>query len=44
MREIRELPGFKKVFIRSGIRFDYCMADDDVTFMNELCKHYISGQ
>ncbi len=44
MREIRELPGIKKVFIRSGIRFDYCMADDDDTFMNELCKHYISGQ
>ena len=44
MREIRELPGIKKVFIRSGIRVDYCMADDDDTFMNELCKHYISGQ
>ena len=44
LKQLRALPGVKKVFIRSGIRFDYCMADDDDTFMNELCKHYISGQ
>ena len=36
--------GVKKVFIRSGIRFDYCMADSDDTFMRELCENHISGQ
>lgn len=44
LRKLRGLPGVKKVFIRSGIRFDYCMADSDDTFMNELCKYHISGQ
>lgn len=44
LRKLREIPKVKKVFIRSGIRFDYCMADKDDTFMNELCKHHISGQ
>lgn len=44
LREIRALPGVKKVFIRSGIRFDYCMCDSDDTFLNELCKYHISGQ
>lgn len=44
LRESRALPGVKKVFIRSGIRFDYCMCDSDDTFINELCKYHISGQ
>lgn len=44
LRELRALPGVKKVFIRSGIRFDYCMCDPDDTFLNELCKYHISGQ
>ena len=39
-----DLPGVKKVFVRSGIRFDYVMADTDDTFLRELCKYHISGQ
>ena len=42
--KLRHLPGVKKVFIRSGIRFDYVMADADDSFLRELCRHYISGQ
>ena len=44
LRKMRKLPGVKKVFIRSGIRFDYIMADPDRTFLRELCEHHISGQ
>lgn len=44
LRKLRNLPKVKKVFIRSGIRFDYCMADKDDTFLRELCAHHISGQ
>lgn len=44
LRKLRNLPKVKKVFIRSGIRFDYCMCDSDDTFLNELCKYHISGQ
>lgn len=44
LRKLRKLPKVKKVFIRSGIRFDYCMADKDDTFIRELCEHHISGQ
>ena len=44
LRKMREIKGIKKVFIRSGIRFDYLMADKDRTFFKELCKHHISGQ
>ncbi len=44
LREIREIPGIKKVFVRSGIRFDYLMADPDRTFLKELCEHHVSGQ
>lgn len=44
LRSLRKLPKVKKVFIRSGIRFDYCMADADDTFIKELCEHHISGQ
>ena len=34
----------KKVFIRSGIRFDYLIYDNDRTFLRELCEHHVSGQ
>ncbi len=44
LRELRSLPKVKKVFIRSGIRFDYIMADADDTFLREMCEHHISGQ
>ena len=44
LRKLRRLPDVKKVFVRSGIRFDYVMADNDDTFMEELCKYHISGQ
>ncbi len=44
LRKLRKLPGVKKVFIRSGIRFDYVMADSDDTFLKELCEHHVSGQ
>lgn len=44
LRKLRELPKVKKVFIRSGIRFDYVMADPDQSFLHELCKYHISGQ
>ncbi len=44
LRKLRELPKVKKVFIRSGIRFDYLINDPDDTFMRELVEHHISGQ
>ncbi len=44
LRKLRALPGVKKVFIRSGIRFDYIMADPDDTFLREMCQYHISGQ
>lgn len=44
LRKLRTLPKVKKVFIRSGIRFDYLMMDKDKTFLQELCEHHISGQ
>lgn len=44
LRKLREISGVKKVFIRSGIRFDYVMADKDDLFLRELCKYHISGQ
>ncbi len=44
LRELRELDGVKKVFVRSGIRYDYLIYDKDDTFFNELCKYHISGQ
>lgn len=44
LRKLRSLPGVKKVFIRSGIRFDYLLADKDDTFFHELCEHHVSGQ
>ncbi|MBQ8776140.1 MAG: YgiQ family radical SAM protein [Treponema sp.] len=44
LQKLRSIPSVKKVFIRSGIRFDYLMMDKDKTFFTELCKHHISGQ
>jgi uncharacterized radical SAM protein YgiQ len=44
LRKLRALPNVKKVFIRSGIRFDYLIQDKDDEFFKELCEHHISGQ
>lgn len=44
LRKLRSIPRVKKVFIRSGIRFDYVLADTKDDFMKELCKYHISGQ
>ena len=44
LRKIRALPKIKKVFIRSGIRYDYIMLDKNDDFFEELCKYHISGQ
>lgn len=44
LRELRALPKVKKVFIRSGIRFDYLLADQNEEFFKELVNHHISGQ
>ena len=44
LKKLRELPGVKKVFIRSGIRFDYLLADSRRDFLKELCMHHVSGQ
>ena len=44
LRKLKRLPGVKKVFVRSGIRFDYVMQDSDDTFLKELCREHISGQ
>ena len=44
LRKLRNVPNVKKVFIRSGIRFDYLMEDRDNTFIKELCENHISGQ
>lgn len=44
LREIRNLPKVKKVFIRSGIRYDYMLCDKNDTFFKELVKHHVSGQ
>ncbi len=44
LKKLRELPRVKKVFIRSGIRFDYLIADKDESFLKDLVKHHVSGQ
>ncbi len=44
LRKLRSLPGVKKVFIRSGIRFDYLLADSSRDFLRELCAYHVSGQ
>ena len=44
LRKLRKLPGVKKVFVRSGVRFDYLLADKKDTFFKELVQYHISGQ
>ena len=44
LKQLRALPGVKKVFIRSGIRFDYLLADKDQSFLKVLCEYHVSGQ
>lgn len=44
LRKLRKIPKVKRVFIRSGIRFDYLLADPDRTFLKELCEYHVSGQ
>lgn len=44
LKKLRSIPGVKKVFIRSGIRFDYLLADKRNEFLQELCEHHVSGQ
>ena len=44
LRKLRELPEVKKVFIRSGIRYDYLLLDKNDDFFKELCEHHVSGQ
>ena len=43
LRGVRSIPGIKKVFVRSGVRYDYALADKDHTFIKELCEHHVSG-
>ena len=44
LRELRQIPGVKKVFVRSGIRYDYLLCDREHDFLEELVRHHISGQ
>ena len=44
LKELRDIPKVKKVFIRSGIRFDYVVADKSDAFLEELCRYHVSGQ
>ena len=44
LQELRDLPGIKKVFIRSGLRYDYLLAGKNQEFLTELCEHHVSGQ
>lgn len=44
LRRLRSIPKVKKVFIRSGIRFDYLLVEQGQTFLKELCEHHVSGQ
>ncbi len=44
LRQLRQIDGIKKVFIRSGIRFDYLMEDESDAFFTELVRYHISGQ
>lgn len=44
LRKLRDIPKVKKVFIRSGIRFDYLLADKNQEFLRELCEYHVSGQ
>ena len=44
LRAVRRIPGVKKVFVRSGLRYDYLLAANDMKFLRELCEHHVSGQ
>ena len=44
LKSLRKISEIKKVFIRSGLRYDYILEDDDSEFLEELCKHHVSGQ
>ena len=44
LRRLRQVPGVKKVFVRSGVRFDYALFDKDDSFLKELVQHHVSGQ
>ncbi|MEE3420707.1 MAG: YgiQ family radical SAM protein [Lachnospiraceae bacterium] len=44
LRKVRSIPGVKKVFVRSGFRFDYLLADKNREFLREICKYHVSGQ
>lgn len=44
LRRLRKLPKVKKVFVRSGIRYDVVLADKNTSFLQELCEHHVSGQ
>ncbi len=44
LRKLRKIKGIKRIFVRSGIRYDYLIYDKDDTFFTELCRHHISGQ
>ena len=44
LRKLRKLKGIKKVFVRSGLRYDYVLADNNKAFVKELCEHHVSGQ
>ena len=44
LRKLRKMPKVKKVFVRSGFRFDYVVADKDKSFLKEICKYHVSGQ
>ena len=44
LRKLRELKGVKKVFVRSGLRYDYVLADNNKAFVKELCQYHVSGQ
>lgn len=44
LRKLRKLKGVKKVFVRSGLRYDYVLADNNKEFVKELCEHHVSGQ
>ena len=44
LRKLQKLKGVKKVFVRSGLRYDYVLADNNKAFVKELCEHHVSGQ
>lgn len=44
LKKLRKIPGIKKVFVRSGVRFDYCVYDEDDAFLRDLCRYHVSGQ